>query len=393
MSDLFSYTEAWSCKDKGNQLHSHVRYTYMLKSFILLWFLPFDILYIILFRLFKGKVNPGYIFTTSKVLNQCSQIVKYKSNRVFLVSDPITYLRHKKKSIIYIPASPIYILCGILPWKGRYRKISNKLITKFTRFLLYQIFTPGRLIFVFHSDALPFARSFIFSMQSNRIYSLIIVVVQHGIFHEHFDCKEIEGSFANVNVTRSEFDKQLIEKNNKSSLFIVSKNFFLPNVSDGSIENKSVILVGEGLHVLDKRLSEKYILLLKIIEQDLLNNGWKVKFRPHPSEKFIYRSFGFMNIDTTSLDISFSTALAYIGYSSTLLVEACSLGIPCYAVKIAGEADVNLQRFPGASEIHDFKISSFNPNGETSMSNTDVNLLREIAQNEVFSKIEKVYCV
>lgn len=394
MVDLFSYTEAWSCRKKGNQLYRYLRYSYFFKGLALSLVLPFDILYLIAIRIFIGRSNPGYVFNSSKALNQCFDAVGDKSKIVFLVSDPIAYVRCGSLSIRYIPASPIYIICGILPWRGRFREISNKIIIKFAKFLLSQLFTPGRIIFVMHSDALPFARSLLFAMQDCPIYSPISVVIQHGIFHEHFDCTELDGSLANVNVTRSEFDTELIKRNNKNSLFIVSKNFFLPSVSESIVDNvKPVILVGEGFHVVDRQLSQKYISQLKTIEQELLSYGWCVKYRPHPSEKLNYRSFGFMNIDTANLSESLGSALAYIGYSSTLLVEAASIGIPCYAVKIDGEEKVNFQRNPGTYEIVDYQISIFNPSRIRSELATNANSLRKIAQIEVFSEIEEVCCV
>lgn len=393
MTDLFSYSEAWSCPQKRAQLFRHLRLTYLLKGLILLPFLPFDIAYLFFTRLFDGKAEPGYVFTSSKALDQCFEGGRNKSTKLFLISDPFTAIRRRGQLIKYIPASPIYIMCALVPWKGRFRKFSNNFINRFTVFLLEQLFRPGKIIFVMHSDALPFVRALLFATINNPKIQSVNVCIQHGIFHDHFECSELDGLLADINVTRSQFDKRLIERSNKNCLFIISEDFFLPSVTESqNHKDVSVILVGEGFHVVDKLLSEKYISRLKCIESQLIKLDWQVKYRPHPSEKLIYRSFGFEAIDSSKLKDSLASAIAYIGYSSTLLIEASSIGVPCYAITIDGEAQVNFQRSSGAIKIMDYDISTFSPVSKQLDSMLNANIRRKLAQKEVFLRIKEACC-
>ena len=242
-----------------------------------------------------------------------------------------------------------------------------------------------------HSDALPFARSILYATKNNSTIQSLSVCIQHGIFHEHFQCTELDGSLADINVTRSEFDKALIENNNKESFYIISENFFIPVVGEiDRNKSKPVILVGEGFHVVDKDLSIKYISRLKAVEAELLSKGWHVKYRPHPSEKLIYRSFGFKNIDTFDLKSSLAVALAYIGYSSTLLIEASSIGIPCYSLSLDGEARVKLHRNNFREGVAEYQSSSFFPKTNGLDLAIEADAMRVAAQYSVFSKIEEI---
>lgn len=391
MIDLFSYTEGWGCSNKRKQLYNHLRYSYILKSLILLPFLPIDIAYLIVRRLLWGKTKAGYVFISSKALGQCYESVAERSGSVFLIADPFSILRRQNRSIGYFPASPIYLVCAFLPWRGGGRYISNKLIISFTRYLLRLVFQPGRFVLVMHSDALPFARAVLFATRDDHELSSVSVCIQHGLFHEHFECSELDGSLSQINVARSEFDKVLIKKNNRNAVFIVSEDFFLPSVSTLTKGNdSSVILIGEGLHVVDMQLSRKYLSKLKDIEVELIERGWSVKYRPHPSEKMIYHSFGFGQVDGAELSESLATAVAYIGYSSTLLAEASSVGIPCYKVKIEGAAQVNFARGFENSKVRDYEISNFFPQPkslELSLHSLDRRLT---AQKDVISTIEGI---
>jgi hypothetical protein len=286
-------------------------------------------------------------------------------------------------------------MCALLPWRGRYRALSNKLLEKVSRYLLAQVILPEKFVLVMHSDALPFARSILYAAKNNLTIQSLSVCLQHGIFHEHFECTELDGSLADINVARSEFDKALIEKNNKESFFIISEDFFIPAVGkidkkNNKNKNKPVILVGEGFHVVDKDLSIKYISRLKAVEAELLNKGWCVKYRPHPSEKLIYRSFGFKNIDALDLKSSLAIALAYIGYSSTLLIEASSIGIPCYSLSLDGEARVKLHRNDFREGVAEYQPSSFFPKTNGLDFAIDADAMRVAAVYSVFSKIEEI---
>jgi hypothetical protein len=340
--DLFSYCESWANKDYQKQLYRHVRTTYLLRSILLLPFLPFDIIYVMVRSLFCGRMKADYLFCSIKAYKQFRSIPDFLEKKVIVVTDPLSAINQLDSNCTYFPASLIYFMCGMLPWKGPLRKISHNIIVKFSSGILKLTMIKKKFILICHSDSLPFARAVIFA---GKTYGAISVCVQHGIFHEHYEVSELDGVIADINIVRSTHDKNLIKKNNRYSKYLVTPDFFKVLINNANdIGVMPIILVGEGLHVVNRELAEKYIARLKEIESELLGLGIYVEYRPHPSERFRYRFFGFKAIDRRSLEKSFGIARGYIGYSSTLMVEASAIGIPCYSVELPDIYIANLNR-------------------------------------------------
>jgi hypothetical protein len=374
-ADLFSYTESWADAEYKKYIYKHIRIEYFLKSLILLPLVPFDIFYIVLYLIFSSRTDVKYVFCSMKAYKQFRAIPEFLHEETIIVTDPFSAIKQFNSNCIYIPASLIYLGCGLLPWRGAWRQVSNKIILGSTSLILRTMLGKRKFVLICHSDSLPFARALIFIGKKS---GAIIACLQHGIFHEKYDVEELCGSLSDINVVRSDYDADLIRKRNPNSKYLVTPQFF--EVRINKLQNniiKPIILVGEGLHMVSKTLANKYLVRLKEIESELLDLGFVVQYRPHPSEKLRCHFFGFNSIDSKELAESFATAQAYIGYSSSLIVEASSIGVPCYIVEIDGIYNSSMNRIFGNKKVVlEYNVKQFNyPQPKVFFTKFDDNLL------------------
>ena len=223
------------------------------------------------------------------------------------------------------------------------QKISSIILGKMCAKTSYKV--------VVHSDALPFARSFI--MAANKM-SAKTICIQHGNFHLGTIISEIDGSLSSVNIVRSNVDGEIIRPSSPSSKIILAPGFFrlqIPYLAKGG-EKPVVLLIGEGFHIVDKKFNKDYINRLQEIAAMLKSKNLDIIFRPHPSERNLNWKSKFEVIDSISLEKSLSQVDAVIGYSSTLLFEASSLGIIAVCVDVNGRFKVGIDLVRNHCTIH-----------------------------------------
>lgn len=257
----------------------------------------------------------------------------------------------------YMPISVPYILLTVaLYLPNGARRILGRWTLRWIDWLFKLYKADGAHVLV-HSDALPFARAFVLQAQDRGMKT---ICVQHGIFHANSGIKNLDGYLCDLNVVRSREDGELIASSNRATELCVEPNFFLTVFHYSHSENlKPVItLVGEGFHIYDKDFSKSYIEKLRQFEMELFSLGCHVLFRPHPSERSFAKKFGFQQLDLTDLSISMAKTDVYLGFSSTLLIEAVAAGrvaaqIPVYGVFNPGmnRAEIHVWRAESAQDV------------------------------------------
>lgn len=201
--------------------------------------------------------------------------------------------------------------------------------------LFFALFTKNynKVYFIYHSDALPFSRALIYCGYK---FNFINVCIHHGIFSRDLEFSEIDGSLSDILITRSSHDASQVLSVNPNVKTIIEPNFFIIHITPINTLPKYILLIGEGWHRLDKKFAYSYIRKLKNLEKILLVNNFKVKYRPHPSERFNYfiYKFRFKKYDFLNLEQSLSMTHSVIGFSSTLLIDSSAIGINSYNISV-----------------------------------------------------------
>lgn len=333
MQNLYSYFDSWQDKIHARTLKKATKKATFLKLLIIILILPFDIILFIFQKIFRIKVSD---FIATDKWSDFNDFLG-KNLKIGLISTPDKFIKNIKSGIIYIPASPIYFISCIGLWlPSNCHLVWTNFVIKFNTSYLksYLLSDHKKSYLIIHSDALPFARSLVFACNRLKINT---VCIQHGVFHEQNIIFEVDGSKSDINIIRSEEDKNIIKNISPNSQYLVTPDFFLLTPNKNFIKKNTIpriLFLGEGYHILDERLDNAYLKRLEYIYKKMLFFNCECFFRPHPSEKFKRISKGFKNIDNLSLNDSISITDCVIGYSSTLLYEAKSIGIPSFQVDV-----------------------------------------------------------
>ena len=262
------------------------------------------------------------------------------SSRDLVFAGPATWIIEAfRRRGTYMPVSVPYILLtmGLFVPLG-FRRTLGK-CAKWWISSLCKLYKLRGAKLIIHSDALPFARAFVLCA---RELGMRTICIQHGIFQAESGIENIDGYLCDVNIVRSHEDREIIAGRNRSTQFVVEPDFFLaiPSIVDIDKSRPIVTLVGEGLHVVDDALALRYISELRRWELELATLSYCVYYRPHPNERSFARKFGFSHLDMTPLHVSIGRTDIYVGYGSTLLIEAAAVG--CLAVQIPVDGKYNL---------------------------------------------------
>lgn len=276
----------------------------------------------------------------------------------------------------YMPVSLPYILLAVaLYLPNRPRRIMGCWALRWVDCLfgLYKVDMASLLV---HSDALPFARAFVLQARDRGIKT---ICVQHGIFHANSGIKSYDGYLCDLNVVRSREDGELISSSNDATELCIEPDFFLTPIHGLNANNVNpvITLVGEGWHTVDKLFSKRYIELLRKLEIDLFSLGCAVQFRPHPSERSFANKFGFRKLDLADIGTSMAGTDVYLGYSSTLLIEAAAAGRVGAQISVDGifnpgmsRAGIDVLRVESVQDV--FRLaSSPQKNGDLASDLTD----------------------
>lgn len=343
MSDVFSYARQREPGQAGVLFFRFMRALYLRRALVLALALPFDLAWLAVdacaARL-RGARPQRLLFLTAPPM---AWIDRLSTSGLAWVGAPHLLLSVLRHGGLYVPASPLYLLLTaalFLPvrWQQRVGRWAVRLCTAQLR--LAGIAT-GML--VHHSDALPFGRAVVLAA---RRHGLVTVCLQHGIFHSSSAIAERDGSLSDINVVRSQFDAGLIAQSAPASRFLVEPDFFLPPVAPAPTPpaSRCVTLLGEGWHQCDAAFSARYLDRLRGLQAELLAAGVVVVFRPHPCERKLARGFGLQHLDNGPLDACLQRSALVVGYSSTVLLEAASIGVPAAQIDVDGIFNPGMDR-------------------------------------------------
>lgn len=113
-------------------------------------------------------------------------------------------------------------------------------------------------------------------------------------------------------------------------------------------------LLGEGWFQCDDLFDAQYLGRLQRLEAALVKLNCEVVFRPHPCERGKAADMGFRQLDLGSLEECLARTSLVIGFSSTVLHEAASLGIRSAQIDVEGAFNPSMER--DGSQI--FKVRS-----------------------------------
>lgn len=342
MVDLYSYTKSWAIKSHGLSIESELRKTYLIKSLLLILFLPIDVFLYFFVNLLGKKKKANLILLTGKWMELNYVFAKKTSVAHIGLAKYITYFF--KNKCLFMLVSPVYIFSTVglfLPEK--YKNYIGNFVISIAKAQLSKCSTSNSKVIV-HSDALPFSRAYV--MAANQL-GLNTVCIQHGTFYGVHKILERDGFLCGSNIVRSATDASIIlEANSKTSIHIAT-DFFVPKLfrstklSSGHIK---ILLLGEGLHVTERDFGIKYMATLKSLYAHYQAMDIDVAFRPHPSERGFFRRNNFNHIDSLALADSLSIVDAIVGFSSSLLLEAAQVGIPSFHIAVDGFSAFGLNR-------------------------------------------------
>jgi len=329
-TNLYSYAGSWKNSIHSKTLWKTIRRTYLFKTVLLALVLPMDLV-IGVYIIVSGK-RFNLFFATEKWPDFTEVSASRASTASIL---PPTHIIHYSKSK-YFPASIFYVPAAIgLFLPSALHNRWSSVVVMLTSSILKRLASTSATLVV-HSDALPFGRALVVAANKIRIKT---VCIQHGSFRESNIIDEQDGFLCDLNIVRSLEDSEIIRKASRQTDIHVIPDFFKIRLNQNR-EKKlrpRVILLGEGYHILDKDFNRVYLDYLVILQNELLERGVDVDFRPHPSERKMRWGNLFKSIDRGLLQESLSQANAVVGYSSTLLQECAEIGIPSFYVEPNGE--------------------------------------------------------
>lgn len=335
MTDVFSYTRQREPGQAGAVFFRFVRALYARRALLLLLALPFDLVWMALDACAARvrRRRPGrLLFMTTPPAAWIARLPDCGTAWVGAPHLLVSALRHGG---VYVPASPLYLLLTMalyLPVRWQQR-VGHAAVRVFALQLRMAGIGAGTL--VHHSDALPFGRAAVLAGHRRGLTS---VCLQHGIFHRISAIAERDGSLSDINVVRSHLDAQLIAQSAPASRFLVEPDFFIPRLAPAPQQatRPCVTLLGEGWHQCDAAFGARYLERLRGLEAQLIAAGVVVVFRPHPCERGLADGFGFAQLDTGPLAVCLQRSAAVIGFSSTVLHEAASVGVPAAQIDVDG---------------------------------------------------------
>jgi hypothetical protein len=343
MNNVFSYMRQRQPGEAGAVFFRFARALYVRRALLLVLALPFDLAWLLLDACASHirKKQPGrLLFVAAPPPAWVAELSRTGAGWIGAPNLLALVLRYGG---LYIPASPLYVLLTValfLPirWQG---EIGNVAVRMFARQLRLAAIDGGSLIH--HSDALPMGRA---ATLAARSLGLTTVCIQHGIFHRDSDIAERDGSLSAINVVRSPLDSELIAEAAPASKFLLEPDFFIPQLNAASELSvpKRVTLLGEGWHQCDVAFGRRYLERLRQLESLLLEAGLEVVFRPHPCERGQAADFGFARLDVGPLDACLVQSAIVIGYSSTVLHEAASVGVRAALIDVDGVFNPSMDR-------------------------------------------------
>lgn len=326
---LFSYVLNRSAVEKAAVFAGFARRTYLRKALLLVFTLPLDLLAWCVLRLRPGQ-GREFILLGARAGALLGELHGARAAVLGTLTDLPRALR---AGALWIPVGPLYITLALCRWSLQPQvPVLVALAMRGLGALIERHLHAGATL-VLHSDALPLARALIVIV---RARGGTVCCLQHGLLHETSEMNEIDGSLSDVNVVRSRAAAGLIARANADSRFLVEPDLFIPSLPAGERSSRAVVLVGEAWHVCDQALHDTYMRRLRTLQRELAALGVASVFRPHPLERVRSVGYGFVRLDLAPAARSLARHAAFVGYSSTLLHEAASVGRLAMQLTLSG---------------------------------------------------------
>lgn len=173
---------------------------------------------------------------------------------------------------------------------------------------------------VLWNDAMFVERLLVFCGRQVGVRSICI---QHGIFHDTFDRRLLDGYYADYMFVWGKSQADLYQGCgfDKGKLRIMGYPYRVENLCCSKNDNV-VCLLGENIEIIDKELGAKKRCVYEKIAEFLLDHDYKVVYKPHPFEND--KKFLPSNIEILSIGLSkaFDKYNKFIALTSTALLEA-----------------------------------------------------------------------
>lgn len=303
MDYLLSYVE-------HRRLHGAPRFkdtvlrSFYLRVFLLLWFLPLDLLYIFLTR--KRRRHPFDVIVFSEKYKKLAARLNGNVALITVPSFSLFFQRHTR--VYYFPASVFFV--------GTFFSLcfNRILATNFLRF--------GCSKLVLHTDGMPVPRYLLKCLFFEKA-----VCIQHGEFKYLNDI--YDGILCDENIVLGSDQAELFKKKGYHGIIrYPAKMYTCQNLRLHEVDFvfDQIVLVGQGYHVNDIKLHNLYQKKLFVLFRKLKARGFNVVYRPHPSEYPIHYGMFFLSREKTRSRRYVNIGRLYVGTESTLLRKVRELG-------------------------------------------------------------------
>lgn len=273
------------------KFYMNIMKSFLFKTAVLMIFLPFDLIYYIVFIKMESRKFDVIVFS-EKYKDICDML----DGTVGLITRPsLNMYFSANHNVVYVPASIYFLLTAISLMQGT--------------IVRYSFFRLDCSVLVLHTDGLMVSR-----------YLLAVfgycetICIQHGEYSYLNDT--YDGKLCRINIVMGDDQAELFRKKKFPGKLAV---FHPQTVSKKSTHCSAVVLVGQGYQVNDPLRQLSYQKELKKLHVYLRKNGIVTYYRAHPSESiFDHWRFLFMYEPNCGRQ-EFVLTHCYVGSESTLL--------------------------------------------------------------------------
>ncbi|MBT7558479.1 hypothetical protein HN615_16375 [Candidatus Woesearchaeota archaeon] len=170
-------------------------------------------------------------------------------------------------------------------------------------------------------DTLKVGLSFANLFNKNKLVD--VICIQHGLFFLGSKVRPA-GINSNYNFFIKDSQKKFINNSNSRNSCVIGLPY---DITERPLFNKNIYLVGIGGLGTDDPIYLYSLWVYSKIYGEFIGSGYKVFYRPHPTENVNFCKFCFPDINIVPKKDLFTSSLSvYIGFNSTLLYEAMCFG-------------------------------------------------------------------
>lgn len=169
------------------------------------------------------------------------------------------------------------------------------------------------------NDSLFLERLLVFC---GRRAGLKSICIQHGLFHDSFDCRLLDGHYADYMFVWGEAQAGLYRESSfdKSKLRVLGYPY--RTVSPTNKVGAAICLLGENTETTNKQLGIKKKHIYECIAALLQKNNFEVVYKPHPYERDAAFMPSNVRIEKCSLEKAMHNYATFIALTTTALLDA-----------------------------------------------------------------------